>query len=513
MTHFRPLIFFLFIVSALISLAGCAEPAPKLMPAAPIRVERGTDGGEERGYDSNRDGKADYFERLGRDGRVVLLRLDLDGDEKIDLEVDRAVHQVHSAGGRDRQLVVILDSIPFGMVRDLYEQGRFRLFYPPSRTIPPFPVMTDLALAEFFGTSPSPAVEAQFYRRSKLTDGFDTYAHERNANWLSHVDYYMPFLVHSVAYLWPYTWFDHEMGNIQRMFFKGHSELFIGYSVSPSCLGSFYGRDGHQGGLVRLDRFCQKVMQQLRGRVQITLMSDHGHKMVRSRRIPLRRVLRDMGYHVVTSLKGPQDVAVPEFGMVNCAAIYTHRAPSVARDLLGIEGIEQTAYLADSGEVVVGSRNGRARITSDSAGYRYDCEFGDPLEMRPVIESLRAKGAVDAKGFVEDRALFEATVDHTYPDAIHRLWRAFHGLVENQPDVLISVKDGWHCGSSTLALFMQMAATHGNLRHDSSGGFVMSTLGTLPPVLRIAELHAEMEKLGVPFNEASENQNAKMSQR
>lgn len=494
-------------------MPGCADPAPEMMPAAPIRVDRAINGAEERAYDSKGDGKADYFERLGQNGRVVLLRFDLDGDEKIDLEVDPTVAQLDSSSSPDRQLLVILDSIPYGMVHDLYEQGRFRLFYPPSRTIPPFPVMTDLALAEFFGTSPSPGVEAQFSDQARLTDGFSTYTHERNANWLPKVDYHMPFLVHSVAYLWPYTWFDHEMGNIQRMFFKGNSRLLIGYSVSPSCLGSFYGGNGHLGGLIRLDRFCQKVMQHFRGRVQITLMSDHGHKMVRSRRIPLRDILRNMGYHVVRSVRGPQDVAVPEFGMVNCASVYTHSASSVARDIVGVEGVDQTAYLADTGEVVVSSPNGRARITSDANGYRYDCEYGDPLEMLPVIEGLRAKGAVDPNGFVDDRALFEATVDHTYPDAIHRLWRSFHGLVENQPDVLVSVKDGWHCGSSTLAIFLQMAATHGNLRHDSSGGFVMSTLGRVPPVLRIADLHAELVKLGVPFDQTPGNQNVKMSNR
>jgi len=491
--------------------SGCADPGPEMMSAAPLRVEHAADGSEERLYDTNRDGKADYRERLGKEGRVVLLRFDLNGDEQIDLEVDRALRQLDSKDGPDRHLVVLLDSIPYGMVRDLYEQGRFRLFYPPSRTIAPFPAMTDPAFAEFFGTSPSPAVESQFYTRAALNNGYSVYAHELNAGWLSRVDYHLPFLAHSVAYFWPFTWYDHELGNIQRNFYQRDSRIFVGYVVCTSALGAQNGRNGHQGGLVRLDRFCQSVMHRLRGRVQITLLTDHGHNLIKSTLVPLPKALKQMGYHVTETLKGPQDVVVPEFGAVSCAAIYTQSPAAVARDLLGVEGVEHTVYLAEGDAVVIASRNGRARVSSGASGLKYECEYGDPLEMLPVMEGLRAKGAIDSQGFVDDRTLLAATVDHKYPDAVHRLWRAFHGLIENQPDVLVAVQDGWHCGSPFMSSLLNLAAVHGNLGQLSSSGFAMTTMGALPPVVRTADLRPALVQLGVPFSNEPKQDGASSS--
>lgn len=482
-------------------LTGCADPGPEMLPAAPIRVERAAEGEEERLYDTNRDGKADYHERLGHDGRVVLLRFDLNGDGQIDEEVDRTVRQLDAQASADRHLLVILDSVPYKLVQEAYARGRFRLFYPPSRTIAPFPVMTDVALAEFFGTSPSLANESQFYAGSKLRGGYLAYADELVAGgWLAHVDYHMRFWVHSVAYFWPFTWFDHEMGNIQRQFYRSDANPFIGYVVCTSGIGARYGRDGHQSALVRLDRFCQSVMHRLRGRVQITLMSDHGHHLGRSYLIPLPEILERMGYHVTERLKGPQDVAVPEFGVVSCAALHTQSPASVAQDLAGLDGIEHAAYVAEGGHVVVLGRGGRARISSGPGGLKYECDYGDPLEMLPVVANLRSKGGVDAQGFSGDRALFEATTEHKYPDSLYRLWRAFHGLVEYQPDVLLSTVDGRHCGSPFMSRVVDLTGSHGNLGQASSSGFVMTTSGDLPPVMRIADLRAELVKIGVPID-------------
>lgn len=483
------------------------------MPAAPIRVEH-AHGAEERMYDSNGDGVADYHERLGPDGRVVLLRFDLNNDGRIDEEVDRTVRRLDAEAPADRHLLVILDSVPYELVQESYARGRFRLFYPPSRTIAPFPVMTDVALAEFFGTSPSAAIESQYYADSKLRGGYMAYAEERVAGeWLAHVDYHMGFWVHSVAYFWPFTWFDHEMGNIQRQFYKSDANPFVGYAVCTSGLGALYGRDGHQGALVRLDRFCQCVMQRLRGRVQITLMSDHGHYLARSHRIPLPEMLERMGYRVTEKLKGPQDVAFPEFGVVSCAALYTQRPADVARDVVGVDGVEHAAYLSEGGDVVVLGRKGRARISSNSSGLKYECEYGDPLELVHVFETLRSQGSVDTHGYATDRALFDVTAGHKYPDSLHRLWRAFHGLVDSQPNVLISVQEGRHCGSPFMSNVVDVKAIHGNLRLASSSGFAITTAGALPPVMRIADLRAELVQIGVPIDVKSESSTEKVAKR
>lgn len=472
------------------------------MPTTPIRVSSLPDGGSTRLYDVDHNGRPDYAEDVSPEGRVVRLRYDPDvlGSSKENTVV------LDEITARDcRHLVLILDSIPYSMVRDFWKHGRFRLFHPPVRVISPFPVMTDVCLAEFFDVSPCPGVESEYYDGQRLTNGYLTYAHEENTPWLRFVDYHLNPIAHSVAYPNPIGWFDHELRHIQVQFDESPKDCFVGYCVGPSALGAKHGRTGHQIGLVRLDRFCQSVVHATRGRVQITLMSDHGHNLVRSGRIDLPRLLRNFGYRVRNKLEKPGDVVVPEFGVVTCAVVHTREPAAVARDLVGADGIELVAYrikevAEQSGRIVVLSREGQATISRGGNGYRYETQRGDPLRLRPILARLELKGAVDDAGFVKDHTLFSATNDHDYPDVVHRLWRSFHGLVENAPDVLVSVQDGRHCGSALMSKVLNLAAAHGNLNELSSTAFVMTMAGELEPVLRMEDLHQALSKLGVPLS-------------
>lgn len=484
-------------MAAIATGSGCAGPGPKLAPVAPLESVSTDTGEVEHRYDMNNDGRPDYAEVLNADGRIHSLRFDTDDDGILEATVDRLGS---GASVGDRQLVVLLDSIPYGVVRDAWQAGRFRLFPPPSRVISPFPVMTDLSFSEFFGVSPSPGAESEYYDGKILHGGYDVYAAEGNAGWIDHTDYHLQFIAHAVAYLWPDIWYGHELGKIQRHFFRGQENPFVGYVVTTSGLGATQGRSGHQSALVRLDRFCQAVMFELRGRVQITLMSDHGHCLLPSKRIPLSDLLKKFGYRVTSRLRGPDDVIVPEFGVVNFAGVYTKSPGSVARDLIGVDGIELTTFLDKDDSVVVQSRDGLARIRrSAGGGYAYDCEQGDPLQLLPVVDALRRNGEVGPDGSIADDALFDSTKDHLYPDALHRLWRAFHGLMVNPPDVMISVQDGWHCGSALMTRLVDVSAAHGSLNAESSSGFVMTTNGQLPEVIRMEALRAELVRLGVGF--------------
>lgn len=486
----------LFATSAIL-LGGCAEPGPKYFPAAPLSVEERSDGGEDRLYDLTGDGQPDYSESLSPQGQVILLRFDPDAQGNFATEVARRLNDAPHPEG-DRHLVVILDSTPFIMVDEMWRQGRFRLFAPPSTIISPFPVMTDLSLSEFFGVSPAPAVESQYYDGKQMQGGYLNYAAEGNAGWNLNTSYRLIHFMHSVAYLQPWTWFDHELGKIQRLFFQSSESPFIGYVVTTSGIGAHFGRNGHQAALIKLDRFCQAVMHELRGRVQITLFSDHGHNLLPSQRIPLSGLLEEFGYRVTEKLSRPEDVVVPEFGVVTCAAIYTKSAETVAADIAGVEGIDLAMY-RDAGDVVVRNRNGIARVRKSPSGYSYACDLGDPLELLPILDQLRQAGSVFPDGTVDDRVLFDATKSHKYPDALHRIWRAFNGLVVHTPDVLISVRDGWHTGSGLMTRLVDISATHGSLNDLSSLGFVMSTLGRVPDHVRMEDLRRELRAIGVPF--------------
>ena len=482
--------------------ASCSGPRAKLFPTGPLLTKSVAGGQTDRLFDVDGDGTVDYAERLGSDGAVSLLRFDTAGDGSLDLEL--APPTVNNDD--IRHLVIILDSVPYEMVEQLRNQGRFRQFHPPSRVVSPFPVMTDLCLAEFFDVSPCIAVEARYYNNKRTNVGYGTYLREENSHWINETDYHLDFTSHGFVYTWPRSWFDRELAGIQLSALESDEDLHIAYSVGTSAMGARIGRNGHQAALIKLDRFCQWLIHHFQGRIQITLLSDHGHNLMRSEMLDLRAALSRCGYRVRDKLSSPMDVVLPEFGVVTYAGIHTLDPAAVAGDVVGIEGVEIAAYPTpineDSGEdeIVVLSRTGRAKITKKDGRYRYACEFGDPLQLAPIVEQLKKDGAIDSQGFMDDERLFEASAMATYPDAIHRLWRAFHGLTNHTPDVLLSISDGYHCGAKFMADQLDLRAAHGNLNQPSSYAFVMSTRGKLKPVVRMEDLRRSLEQIGVPFD-------------
>ncbi|MBI4580585.1 MAG: hypothetical protein HY718_12835 [Planctomycetes bacterium] len=471
---------------------GCAGPGPTLLPAVPAKIEPAAGGATLQWYDTNGDARLDYAEEVGADGRVGKLRYSTGkAIEEVDL---RAIPP-----GERRDLVLILDSVPFAMVQQAWRHGGFQFFPRPTRTIAPFPVLTDPCLVDFFHLLPGVAIESDYYDGKGQTRPYDVYLGGGVAVWHPRVDYWLSHTAHGSAYLDQLPWFDHELRRIQDGFDRSGKTTFIGYCVGTSALGALRGWDGHAIGISRVDRFCHAMMFRTRGRLRITLLSDHGHNNVpASRRIPLTDLLREMGYRITDRLQAPGDLVVPEFAMVSSAAIYTRTPAPVARAVVQIEGIELSAYREADDGIVVLSRDGEARVRKSPGGYRYEVGMGDPLRLTPILDRLKQQGRIEPDGCFADAVLLEATRDHIYPDAVDRLWRTFHEQFKHPPDVLISVQDGYHCGSAFQTRAVgALKAVHGNLGPLSSSGFAMTTAGELPEVLRMRDLADALAGLGM----------------
>ncbi|MCG3137095.1 MAG: hypothetical protein HJJLKODD_00937 [Phycisphaerae bacterium] len=485
-------------------MAGCAKPT--LMPVAPYAELHQPDGRLECQYDLNNDGRPDYAEVVGNNGRVAMLRYDQDFNGEFDEEV--LLEQLDRS--QVREFYILLDSIPYNMVAELYAQGRFRFFYPPSRQIAPFPAMTDTSFPEYFGVAHTTlGMESKYYDGQQLSNGTDVYLTRGNARWMELVDYTMNSMRHAYVYLWPQTHFDIELHNMQQGFYHSTQPTFFGYSIATSALGSIHGRNGHQRILVEVDRFCREIMRVTKGRVQITIFSDHGHNLLPSQFVPLYDTLKEMGYRNVDHLEQPNDVIVPRFGPVTAASIYTLQPARVAADVVGIIGVELTAY-CEGEQIVICSRNARARLDwladdernttaahPQNLRFRYTVDSGDPLQLLPIIEQLQAAGKMDAEGFIADADLFAATITHTYPDPCYRLWRAWHGLMQYPAQVLVSLADGYFQGTRFFNFFVSMQSVHGNLNAPGSTGMVITTAGPLPPAMRMHDIPAELAKLGL----------------
>ena len=96
-------------------------------------------------------------------------------------------------------------------------------------------------------------------------------------------------------------------------------------------------------------------------------------------------------------------------------------------------------------------------------------------------------------GFADDRSWFEATVDHQWPDAVRRLWDAFHGAAINTPDVMFTLRDGYCVGLGAFDFFVDMASTHGGLNQANSATFVMSMTARVDRPLRTRDVLRDLE--------------------
>ena len=444
-------------------------------------------------FDTDGDKQADFWQYQRADGRKHALAYALDESgrpgPRIELDAVDASECPH--------LLIALDGVPFELVEQLRHEGHFRLFYPPARVVCCFPAMTDLALAELFHVGPCQAYQARRFdrRANRLSAGNTAYLSGGNSPWLREMDYRCSLWWDVMVYLDPQAVFDHEIRGILRTFRGIDAGRACAYSVGSAGLGTRDGRPAILKYLRSIDRLCEQIVHERRGRVKLTLTADHGHNLVENRRISFDEVLKAGGYRKAGSLRGPRDVVVISYGLVTYAELFTSDPSGVANCLLQHEDVEFACYPRDDG-IVICDRTGQARITKGQTGYVYDLSQGDPLRLGAIIEQLRRDGKMSADGEIDGAALFNATLDHYYPDPLARIWGAFHELVENPPDLIVNLRDG-ACHGSGFFHFMirRMGSTHGSLNRMSSTTFVLTMLGELPPALHTREVLPALERL------------------
>ncbi|MBN2447889.1 MAG: hypothetical protein JXO22_14245 [Phycisphaerae bacterium] len=472
----------------LAALSGCAHE-PSFPPPMDVR------GGQREitfAFDTTGDKRADFWQYQAFAGRKhAIAYADEHGHPGPRIELDEI------AAGDVPHYLILLDGVPFELVDELYRAGHFRMFQPPSRVVCCYPAMTDLALADLLHSDRCLAYQSDYYDRAKgrMSDGNDVYLHGLNAPWLAKVDYRCSLMWDILVYLDPRTVFNHEMAGMLRTFRGIDGGTGVAYSVGSAGLGTRGGRPAIEEYLQTVDRLCEQIVYERHGRVMLTLAADHGHNLVDNPRITFDEVLKAGGYRLRDRLEDDRDVVAIAYGLVTYAELYTRDPSGVADCLLGHADVEFACF-PDGDRVVVRDCDGEAYVTQGANGFRYDAAKGDPLKLAPIIEQLRSAGHVSPEGEIDDAALFAATLDHYYPDPLRRVWRAFHGLVDSPPDLIVNLRDG-SCYGSAFFNFMvkMMASTHGSLNHMNSTTFVMTTLGELPPALRSEEVLPELEKL------------------
>ena len=451
--------------------AGCAGPVR--FPAEPMASRPAGDGAIQT-YDTDGDGRADYVTMQDPRGRTVRIGYDTTGDGEADSFAD--LDQIAVADCR--HVVLIIDGVGYDTVKAFQEGGGLRAFHPPAPVISTFPAMTDVALNDAFQTVRCRGYEAVHFNRkaNRLEGGDSDYLAMENEDWVRCTDYRAGVLVDPLAYLFPGHFFKEELTEFRKRFDRRDRPRLVAYFVSTAGLGTRDLIDGQHEVLRAIDHLVEELVWKTRGLVKVTLFSDHGHTLVRGQWIDFREFLREKGWIVRDRLDGPRDVVPIEYGLVTYASYATRDRAALAATLLEHEGVDFATY-AERDTVVVASAGGKAVIERRGDRYRYRAESGDPLRLADLIAKAKTQGNVfDADGFADDRAWLGLTAAHAYPDALDRLWRAFHGQTEHVPDVIASLKEGYNAGLGSRAWrFSDGASTHGDLGRKSSTAFIMST--------------------------------------
>ena len=484
-------------VPALALAAGCA--APVRFPDQPLAVTPAS-AGTVRTYDTDADGRADYFTTADAADRTVRIGYDLNRDGEPDSLVD--LDTIPAAGAR--HVVIILDGFGFDTVEAYQKEGRLGLFHPPARVISTFPPMTDLALADIFRSVPPTALEVVHFdhQRNALVGGDGDYLSLLNEDWARRCDYRAGTLTDPLSYLFPGYIFGQELGDLAQLFDRRDRPQIVAYLVSTAGLGTRDGLDGQRRALAAIDRLAEEFVWKTRGLVKVTLLSDHGHTLIQGERADFRGFLAGNGWRTQDRLDGPRDVVCIEYGLITYASFATRDRPALAAELVKHPASDLVIY-DDGAAIVVQKPGGRAFIERRGDRYRYRAVEGDPLELAPLLAKAKADPAtaalVDTDGYADDRAWLRLTLTHKYPDPAVRLWRAFHSQTEHVPDVIVSLKDGYFAGSTSRSGWLgRVASTHGDLAQRSSTAFIMSTAGPAAqrwPYLRCADLPPVLEAL------------------
>lgn len=447
-----------------------------------------------RCYDTTGDDRADFLTFADDTGRIRWIAYERNSDAKLDWKVDLD----NLPAERCRHIVLILDGFSYDVVKSFYDKGGLRIFHPPSRVIAPYPSMTDLSLADMLGAAPCRAFQASYFnhRTNQLEGGAVDYLNSVNEPFLARLSYRAPKWRDGVAFLCGRWAFNGEISELKKLIRDNENHEFVAYFVTTAAISTQFGEAGQTEALAVFDRLVTEVLWQSRGLVKFTLLADHGHGYEKPRMVDLDSYLRERGWRTRDHLEGPRDVCLIRLGLITMASMSTLSPAPLARDMAACKGVELASYAEADRAVVISADGGQAVIRCVGGRYTYEPSKGDPLRIGGVLAGLKP----DKAGSYDADALLKATAQCVYPAPLQRIWRAHFSLVENPPDVIVSLSNGYCFGIAAISGIVEMRSTHGSLNRTNSTTFIMSSVGTFPAIMRSRDVPAQMKRLtGAPW--------------
>jgi hypothetical protein len=400
-----------------------------------------------------------------------------------------------------RTMVVILDAVPYETVRKVIDESPpddplYAGFQPVRPLISTFPSSTSVAmvgLLEPFELPRSPGYEARFFDwdERKVRGGGAISFFRIDFAWREFFDWSKKGVVRSaIGGLRPVSASGSRLQKSVDSFFESSKDPYFIYLETTDLAAHMKGPEALEEVMVWLDEVIRDARERYADTpFRTVIFSDHGVEGRAEEKLEnvlpaAREAVAAAGYKVTEKLEQPADVVLTPFGLVSSFEAYTEieNAPEVARLLAGAAGVDLCVHRGVSPDkrVFVVDEEGHASIErvelSDGPGWIYRPDGADPLGYAPIVARLSAR----RPGYpaLPDAWWLEATAMHHYPDALHRIWRAFE-LVENAATILCSLEPGYMYGMKSTERLAKVGGatvrwTHGALHRDATLGFLLT---------------------------------------
>ncbi len=389
-----------------------------------------------------------------------------------------------------------MDAVPFRIARAAAGRGAFAGWGGPAALVAPFPTVTHVGFAALFapfGVPPSDGYEIRYFdRAANRTVGADplTYRHDVPP-WGELLDSPHRSLVTKIAnYVSPRGAARLELDEVERDLLVTDLDPLVAYIGATDGLMHLADDAAALTYLLHLDqRLADLRARHLAARgwaLRVVLFSDHGcgrHKIHHA--VGLPRLLQRAGLRPSAQLEGPDDVVLPEFGLINMAVLFLAdpaRAAPAAQAVAAHPAVDLAAWAPAPDRVDVVGRAGactvRWRRQVDGLLLAAHDRAGDVLGLAGPRAALAVRGALDDEGYARDDDWLAATAGADFPDPLRRLVDALTGdRVRNRADVLVSLDPSWAVGwrSALLGASVRggrLEGTHGGLDRESTLGLL-----------------------------------------
>lgn len=426
--------------------------------------------------------------------------------------IQKALTDQDRTGSGPGQLILAVDGVSWEAFEEAQRRGLFKRFAYSARHVAPYPSMSHPSWTEIIGTrrlfgaqGNAHTIESRWFDLEDMRiadDPRQVIARQASPyNYQRAFDYFFNPLIEPLMYLRGEKVFNRELEEAESAILSEfNGDKYVAYFAGPDAMGHTH-LDGLWNYLARLDSTINRVVDTLAARgnkPEVWMVSDHGNgaafvegsaeKYLAT--FSLNDAIQRAGLSRVDTGRLVKDdqVAVVTIALATMVNVYFHdleKRRTLAQAALRKPAVELATWLEVRGPdqyvVVLGAGNSEARIRWRDGTYRYDVVTGNPLELP---DSLLSQGAAK---WIPDAVSRAVTTNTRYPDALFRIVESARKNVENAPDLIINLRDGY-CYRGDLGQFVRMVRTHGSLTARSSTGILASTSRALPPLVRGEEI-------------------------